>query len=66
MTGDSAARDYGSVVPFWDMLFGTFIYQPHRIPDEMGLTDPASYPDPRRFHLVLSYPFRAASPRVTA
>jgi sterol desaturase/sphingolipid hydroxylase (fatty acid hydroxylase superfamily) len=58
--------NYGSVVPFWDMLFGTFIYQPHRIPDEMGLTDPASYPDPRRFHLVLSFPFRAASPSARA
>jgi sterol desaturase/sphingolipid hydroxylase (fatty acid hydroxylase superfamily) len=50
--------NYGSVVPFWDMLFGTFIYQPRRIPDQLGLADPASYPDPRRFHLALAYPFR--------
>jgi sterol desaturase/sphingolipid hydroxylase (fatty acid hydroxylase superfamily) len=49
--------NYGSVVPIWDMLFGTFIYQPRRIPDQLGLDDPASYPDPRRFHLALAYPF---------
>jgi hypothetical protein len=40
------------------MLFGTFIYQPGRIPDRLGLDDPASYPDPRRFHLALAWPFR--------
>jgi sterol desaturase/sphingolipid hydroxylase (fatty acid hydroxylase superfamily) len=50
--------NYGSVVPFWDMIFGTFVYQPRRIPDQLGLADPASYPDPRRFHLALAYPFR--------
>jgi sterol desaturase/sphingolipid hydroxylase (fatty acid hydroxylase superfamily) len=31
--------NYGSVVPIWDMLFGTFIYQPHRIPGQLGLAD---------------------------
>jgi sterol desaturase/sphingolipid hydroxylase (fatty acid hydroxylase superfamily) len=50
--------NYGSVVPVWDMLFGTFVYQPRRIPDQLGLDDPASYPDPRRFHLALAYPFQ--------
>jgi sterol desaturase/sphingolipid hydroxylase (fatty acid hydroxylase superfamily) len=53
--------NYGSVVPFWDMIFGTFTYEPRRIPDHMGLADPSSYPDPRRFHLVLAYPFRRAA-----
>jgi sterol desaturase/sphingolipid hydroxylase (fatty acid hydroxylase superfamily) len=53
--------NYGSVVPIWDMLFGTFIYQPRRIPGRLGLDDPASYPDPRRFHVVLAYPFRRAA-----
>lgn len=53
--------NYGSVVPIWDMLFGTFIYQPRRIPDRLGLDDPASYPDPRRFRAALTYPFRRAA-----
>jgi sterol desaturase/sphingolipid hydroxylase (fatty acid hydroxylase superfamily) len=53
--------NYGSVVSFWDMIFGTFTYEPRRIPGQLGLADPASYPDPRRFHLVLAYPFRRAA-----
>jgi sterol desaturase/sphingolipid hydroxylase (fatty acid hydroxylase superfamily) len=53
--------NYGSVVPLWDMVFGTFLYQPGRVPDQLGLADPASYPDPRRFHLALSYPFRRSA-----
>ena len=57
----SESANYGTAVPFWDMLFGTFIYQPHRIPDQLGLTDPASYPDPRRFHFALAYPFRRST-----
>ena len=53
--------NYGSVVSLWDIAFGTFIYEPHRIPDRMGLADPSSFPDPRRFHLALAYPFRRAA-----
>jgi sterol desaturase/sphingolipid hydroxylase (fatty acid hydroxylase superfamily) len=56
--------NYGSVVPFWDMLFGTFIYRPRQVPDRLGLDDPAAYPDPRRFHLALAYPFRRTIPRM--
>jgi sterol desaturase/sphingolipid hydroxylase (fatty acid hydroxylase superfamily) len=53
--------NYGSVVPVWDMVFGTFAYDPRRIPDQMGLDDPGSYPDPRRFHAALAWPFRKAA-----
>ncbi|RAG86493.1 hypothetical protein DN069_06705 [Streptacidiphilus pinicola] len=53
--------NFGSVVPVWDILFRTFVYEPRRIPDRMGLIDPASYPDPRRFHAALSWPFRRAT-----
>jgi sterol desaturase/sphingolipid hydroxylase (fatty acid hydroxylase superfamily) len=58
-----AARErgnYGSVVAIWDIVFGTFVYDPHRIPDAFGLEDPDSFPDPRRFHAALAWPFRRA------
>lgn len=50
--------NYGSVVAIWDIVFGTFLYDPHRIPDAFGLEDPASFPDPRRFHAALAWPLR--------
>lgn len=53
--------NFGSVVPAWDILFRTFVYQPSRIPDRMGLIDPGSYPDPKRFHAALAWPFRRAT-----
>ncbi len=52
--------NYGSAIPWWDMLFGTFIYDPSRVPDKLGLDDPSAYPDPRRFFAVLAWPFRRA------
>ena len=53
--------NYGSVVPLWDIVFGTFAYDPRRIPDRIGLDDPDAYPDPRRFHTALVWPFRRAT-----
>lgn len=50
--------NYGSVLPVWDIVFRTFVYEPHRVPDRLGLDDPASYPDPRGFHAALAWPFR--------
>jgi sterol desaturase/sphingolipid hydroxylase (fatty acid hydroxylase superfamily) len=53
--------NFGSVVPVWDILFRTFVYEPRRIPDRMGLIDPGSYPDPQHFHAALAWPFRRAT-----
>ncbi|NUR25161.1 MAG: sterol desaturase family protein [Catenulispora sp.] len=53
--------NFGSVVALWDVLFGTFVYEPRRVPDRMGLVDPAAYPDPERFHAALAWPFRRAA-----
>ncbi|NUR61632.1 MAG: sterol desaturase family protein [Catenulispora sp.] len=57
----ATGANYGSVVPLWDIVFGTFAYDPRRIPDAMGLDDPAAFPDPRRFHAALAWPFRKAT-----
>lgn len=53
--------NYSSVVAIWDIVFGTFIYEPRRIPDAIGLDDPGSFPDPRRFHAALAWPLRRAT-----
>lgn len=51
--------NYSSVLAVWD-IFRTFVYEPDRVPERLGLNDPASYPDPRRFHATLAWPFRRA------
>ncbi|WP_194905435.1 sterol desaturase family protein [Catenulispora rubra] len=53
--------NYSSVVAIWDIVFGTFLYEPRRVPDAFGLEDPASFPDPRRFHAALAWPLRRAA-----
>jgi sterol desaturase/sphingolipid hydroxylase (fatty acid hydroxylase superfamily) len=53
--------NFGSAVPVWDILFRTFVYEPRRIPERIGLIDPGSYPDPKRFHAALAWPFRRAA-----
>ncbi len=56
--------NYGSVTTVWDRLFGTFVHHPGFAPDRLGLDDPSSFPDPRRFHQVVVWPFRrSAAPR---
>jgi sterol desaturase/sphingolipid hydroxylase (fatty acid hydroxylase superfamily) len=53
--------NYGSVVAVWDLVFRTFVHTPRRVPDALGLDDPASFPDPRGFHAALAWPFRRAA-----
>ncbi|POM25728.1 Fatty acid hydroxylase superfamily protein [Actinomadura rubteroloni] len=53
--------NYGSVLAVWDIVFRTFVHTPRRVPDALGLDDPASFPDPRGFRTALAWPFRRAS-----
>ena len=50
--------NYSSVLALWDQLFGTFRYEPTRIPERLGLTNENDYPDVRNFHQALAWPFR--------
>jgi len=45
--GTQVRGNYGSVTPLWDIVFGTFIYQPTQIPARLGLDDPQHLPQPR-------------------
>ncbi|MDH6132692.1 sterol desaturase/sphingolipid hydroxylase (fatty acid hydroxylase superfamily) [Kitasatospora sp. MAA4] len=58
--GAGERANYGSALAVWDIAFRTFVYEPTRVPDRLGLDDPASYPDPRRFHATLAWPLRRA------
>ncbi len=49
--------NYSSAIPLWDQVFGTFVYRPREIPGRLGLDDPSQYPDPRKFHRTLAWPF---------
>ena len=53
--------NYGSAIPLWDIVFGTFIYEPASVPARLGLDDPSSYPNPANFHQTLAWPFRSTT-----
>ncbi len=51
-------KNYGAVVPFWDLLFGTFRYAPRRDPAQLGVEQPDAYPSDRAVLRLLALPFR--------
>jgi len=55
------AKNYGATTPLWDIVFGTFYYAPHRIPERLGVRNPDHYPDSARLLKVLALPFRQRS-----
>lgn len=57
------AKNYGTVIPLWDLIFGTFLYKPARHPVRLGLDGGNEYPPSQRLWQVLSLAFRrSASP----
>jgi sterol desaturase/sphingolipid hydroxylase (fatty acid hydroxylase superfamily) len=51
------AKNFGNVVPLWDIVFGTFVYRPGSAPRALGLANPGEYPPERRILSVLALPF---------
>lgn len=51
------AKNYGAVVPLWDLLFGTFYYRPEQYPETLGIADSHVYPTDRELWRVLKLPF---------
>lgn len=51
------AKNFGNVVPIWDILFGTFVYRPGVAPRALGLANPSEYPAERQILRVLRLPF---------
>lgn len=56
------SKNYGAVTPVWDLLFGTFVYKPGRVPLRLGVADPESYPDSSSFWRVMALPFPERCP----
>jgi len=52
------AKNYGVLTPFWDLVFGTFRYEPSRVPQTLGVAEPAEYPRSNELGKVLLLPFR--------
>lgn len=52
------AQNYASTITLWDMLFGTFVYKPDKLPSKLGVTNPAQYPGDRQLIKILMMPFK--------
>lgn len=55
------AKNYGTVIPLWDLIFGTFLYKPARHPARLGLDGGNEYPPSQRLWQVLSLAFRRSA-----
>lgn len=51
------SKNYGATIPFWDQVFGTFVYEPDISPERLGVDEPALYPDSNSFWQVMKLPF---------
>src|SRR3990167_3239623 len=51
------AKNFGVLTPFWDLVFGTFFYDPKRLPATLGVAAPEHYPQSDALGQVLALPF---------
>lgn len=56
------AKNYGSILALWDIVFGTFLYRPEKHPARLGLDGTGQYPHSRNLVQVLALPFRGDPP----
>lgn len=59
------AKNFGVTTPFWDIVFGTFVYRPGVLPARIGVDEPALYPHSNEFWRVMALPFRGSRTRAT-
>jgi sterol desaturase/sphingolipid hydroxylase (fatty acid hydroxylase superfamily) len=52
------AKNFGVLTPFWDLVFGTFVYDPKRLPKVLGVLAPDKYPASSELGKVLILPFK--------
>jgi len=57
----SETKNYGSFLIFWDIVFGTFVYKPGRLPERLGVEDVKAYPHSNELLKVLALPFRKSA-----
>lgn len=59
-TREYDAGNFGTSLPFWDLVFGTFRYGP--APKAVGVFEPQKYPDELQVRKFLAWPFSSALP----
>lgn len=52
------AKNFGVLTPFWDLVFGTFVYRPRHLPAALGVFEPERYPASNALVEVLMLPFK--------
>jgi sterol desaturase/sphingolipid hydroxylase (fatty acid hydroxylase superfamily) len=50
------AQNYAVALSLLDVIFGTFVYEPDRVPDRLGVAEPERYPNARQFWRVMLLP----------
>lgn len=61
-TRERDAGNFGTTVPWWDLLFGTFRWR--RTPPQVGVFEPARYPDEFELVRLLCWPWGRYARRV--
>ncbi|EPG73388.1 fatty acid hydroxylase family protein [Leptospira fainei serovar Hurstbridge str. BUT 6] len=51
------AKNYGTFLSLWDIVFGTFVYRSESIPEKLGVPEPENYPNSSQLIAVMSLPF---------
>jgi sterol desaturase/sphingolipid hydroxylase (fatty acid hydroxylase superfamily) len=54
----SEARNFGNTLAIWDLVFGTFLYRPGKVPAKLGLENGEGVPRSEQAISVLVLPFR--------
>jgi sterol desaturase/sphingolipid hydroxylase (fatty acid hydroxylase superfamily) len=49
---------YSTLLPLWDLLFGTFTWRPGRSPSRVGVVDGSDFPSPDSIWQNVLHPFR--------
>ena len=50
------AKNFGVVTPIWDLVFGTFVYQPGKLPQQLGVSNADAYPPSTAVGKTLALP----------
>jgi sterol desaturase/sphingolipid hydroxylase (fatty acid hydroxylase superfamily) len=54
------AKNYAGIIPYYDLLFGTFVYKPGVPPKALGISEDAGLPHYGQYVKILALPFRKA------
>ena len=51
------AGNFASAITIWDIVFGTFVYEPGRVPESVGVVSPDTFPSPMHVLRNQLHPF---------